>query len=697
MKKFLFIFLAIFCISLFNVNVYALESETEVINETEAAEEDKKEDTTPEEEPVKCNFELSEALEDKNLKNISCFETYDEAKTEMDKIENDNVVIVENGTIINSKYAVIDFDIAYPSSSKGYIWLYTTATSNTTNSQYIRSSTPDDAVVIDYNHDTKRVKIKIAGLTGWIKKNEDGLKQYDIVPLIWAKTPSYYKVTDTTLTHYFPGNVYGTKSTTSLTIDKKPTMLKTGKYYSYDGHYFYTSMKKLIQDYKNGNYNQAVNKNEPYYNYYQYLSFRTRTTYSAENINQYLSLRTSSGSKMLNTGDSFIDVQNKYGVNAALMMAIGMNESGRGNSSIAKNKNNLFGLNAVDQTPGESANYFKTVEDCINDYGYVWLSYGFLHPGDGRFKGANLGNKLQGLNYRYASDPYWSEKAAHYYYDLDSTFGFQDYNNYQIAVLKDNYSNKVYPKKTIDGLNVSSKYYQYKLKDSPVVILGEEDGWYKIQADPTLDKNLEYYGDSKSNPRIIYNWDNNVVYVKASFFVKVNKAVSEVPNLPELPSDKPTIKPENNPTEEEKEEPEAKEISLIIKEAKYKSKDKVIYGINPKTSVKDLKTNLTNTGGVIKITDNKGNVKKDGNIGTGDKVSITSGTTEIFEVVINGDLTGDGKINSADLLRMRQHLLGTELTGVYKKASYMGYDKINSANLLKLRQYLLGKVDISQK
>jgi len=27
----------------------------------------------------------------------------------------------------------------------------------------------------------------------------------------------------------------------------------------------------------------------------------------------------------------------------------------------------------------------------------------------------------------------------------------------------------------------------------------------------------------------------------------------------------------------------------------------------------------------------------------------------------------------------------------------MGYDKINSANLLKLRQYLLGKVDISQK
>lgn len=676
MKKYLLVFLSIFCISLF-VDCYiyaATETEVEVINETE---------TITEEETHECNIELSEALENKTLSYISCHETYSEAKKVMDETNNDNLVIVENGIIIDAKYALIDFDIAYPSSHKGYIYVYSTATSTSTN-YYIRSSTPDDAAVIEYNYDAKRIKVKIAGLTGWIKEYDDDLKLYEVVPLIWAKTPHYYQVTETKLTHYFPGNLYDKKGT-SYTIDQKPSMLDVGTYYSYDGHYFYTSMKELLQDYKNGNYNQAVNKTNPYYNYYQYVSFRTKTNHEIENIDLYLSKRTSDSSKMRQTAEYFVDVQNKYGVNAILMMAIGMNESGKGTSDIAKNKNNLFGLNAIDQSPGQSADYFETIEDCINDYGYAWLSYGFLQPGDYRFNGANLGNKAVGLNYRYASDPYWAEKAAHYYYDLDSMFGFIDYNSYQLAVLNSNYSNKVYPKKTVNGLNVSSKYYQYKVKGSPVIVLEEVDGWYKIQSDPTLDSNLEYIGSSTSNPRITYDWDNNIVYVKASYFTKINESVNDIPSTGS-----------NNNTED-KDEPEAKKISLIIKDANYKYKDSTIYGINPETSVKDIKTNLTNAGGTIKITDSSGNTKKEGNISTGDKVEITSGTTEIFNVVINGDLTGDGKINSADLLRMRQHLLGTELTGVYKEAGYMGYDKINSANLLKLRQYLLGQVEIEQK
>ena len=51
---------------------------------------------------------------------------------------------------------------------------------------------------------------------------------------------------------------------------------------------FYTDQYKMIDDYKNNNYNNAVNKNVPYYNYYQYLPNHSKTNYSAANINKYI-------------------------------------------------------------------------------------------------------------------------------------------------------------------------------------------------------------------------------------------------------------------------------------------------------------------------------------------------------------------------------------------------------------------------
>ena len=85
-----------------------------------------------------------------------------------------------------------------------------------------------------------------------------------------------------------------------------------------------------------------------------------------------------------------------------------------------------------------------------------------------------------------------------------------------------------------------------------------------------------------------------------------------------------------------------------------------------------------------------------------DKEIIATGAmikkeNENYTVVIKGDLTGDGKVNSGDLLQMRKYLLEeVNLAGAYKEAGIIeSAGNIKSLDLLRLRQYLLGEYSFS--
>ena len=119
-----------------------------------------------------------------------------------------------------------------------------------------------------------------------------------------------------------------------------------------------------------------------------------------------------------------------------------------------------------------------------------------------------------------------------------------------------------------------------------------------------------------------------------------------------------------------------------------------IDGIALKTSLSSYQNHFTLNGYTMSIS-----LGDKQYIYTGSKVSILlNGSTEAtFTNIVRGDTSGDGQVNSADMLQLRQHMLNAKtLTGVYFKAGDIDNNNaINSADLLRMRQHLLGVKPIS--
>ena len=67
-------------------------------------------------------------------------------------------------------------------------------------------------------------------------------------------------------------------------------------------------------------------------------------------------------------GEAVLVMEEKYGINAFFTVAVMKLESGHGKSKLAKQKNNLFGLNAIDGNAYNKAFSFKTKSDSVEKF-----------------------------------------------------------------------------------------------------------------------------------------------------------------------------------------------------------------------------------------------------------------------------------------------------------------------------------------
>ena len=362
-------------------------------------------------------------LQDENSQRLEEVTAMDEEGNIYEIDETDGTVAEEeaDGTIMfrsrSAELKVVNFNTKGNST--------TDYTDSNGKSGYTNGAYGADAAYLGTTSDGK-IRFMLSGVTGTVNASEIQLLDYSNV----AGNVSYYTVSGGYLIHYVSQNLNAAPSS-SINNGPAPSYLNEGeKYYSYDGHYFYLDYGTMTYDYQDGTRSNAVNAGQEFKNYFQFLDMNQSTGYTAEELNglvneTLLNKGKDPGSKLWDTGRLFVKYQDTYGVNALLSVSVAINESGWGMSNISQTKNNLFGLNAQDSNVGNASSYYS-VESCIIDFMKNWMAGGYLNDSSWKNFGEYLGNKGGGINVKYASDPYWGEKAAAHAWTLDENGGSRD-------------------------------------------------------------------------------------------------------------------------------------------------------------------------------------------------------------------------------------------------------------------------------
>lgn len=410
-------------------------------------------------------------------------------------------------------------------------------------------------------------EVEINGARGYIKVN--GI---DIIPLIYVENRAnnwYISFTtrnslDNTytghiirpnITQYIVYDVTNTTKTGTVTLKQikaqidtalyvnsydygiAPDWLALGTYYSPDGINFYTDMN-LKNPVMNGG---QVAK---YYNYYDYTNLRSKTNYTGLELDEYfmyfaglnptyagIDIKTSAmypynaDSTKRDIGNLFVNAQNTYGMNALMIYAMALHESGYGTSGYARTRNNLFGWGAYDSNP-DNAYTFATLEQGINEHMGINLR-SYLDATNtstplNTFYASNIGNKGAGINTRYASDPWWSVKIAGIAFRIDRYLGLKDFDNKQLAILS-NDTRTFYKDR---GLQTTAYTINTRATNYPIIVTASYNNTYYTQStNPIVNGNIV---TTSTTGLVVYDWDNSKVYLNNSQTTLVNTSKTPV-------------------------------------------------------------------------------------------------------------------------------------------------------------------------
>lgn len=493
------------------------------------------------------NYEIALAYSDGSFTFVDTADTLEEAKEKIKSIK-----LPQSEESIIPSVISRDGQVVYATNSMGRVWKHINHVPDITSNNisyvyskaenvgktnyaytYINHGYVDDVPIIEDRGTV--AKIQVSGYTGWLNKDSTQ-SDYDlvVVPINQVKDPSCYLVKNGYLYHYITRNMTSSSVTGhSLRIGPAPSYLKEGKdYYSYDGVYFYEGntieegLNKLVSDLKNNVNTNAINKNNPYYNYYKYLPFRTRSNYTADDLNNYINNNTSATSKLRGLGDVLIECQNNYGVNPLLTLGVAMNESAKGDSYYAQYYNNLFGIGAYDFAP-DGAFKFNSPADSVREFTKNYISGGYADPDDYRYYGGYLGNKDLGANVKYASDPFWGEKAVQHIFNIESYLAnnnlnnLKDYNGYKLVRYTG--ANQVISKNGKLLYNVNATVSGFGSYAGNIVALVYEDKNSEGKYEIFPEVNNPINGNGVSTYDGVYNW-NSRAYINASNIAFINEA-----------------------------------------------------------------------------------------------------------------------------------------------------------------------------
>ena len=131
----------------------------------------------------------------------------------------------------------------------------------------------------------------------------------------------------------------------------------------------------------------------------------------------------------------------------------------------------------------------------------------------------------------------------------------------------------------------------------------------------------------------------------------------------------------------------------------YKLGDTVITGITPGTGASSVLANISAGSGTVKVLKADG-TENTGAVGTGNKIAVYANGTLVkqYDVVIYGDINGDGKISVVDLVMMQKQILGTsQLSGAYAAAADISRDgKVSVKDLVLLQKHIINAAQIEQ-